>query len=227
VLGVVNPSWRWEYPTIHVMNFVMYLLTIAAFEYFWRGIPRIESGLPDPILWAFGYSIFLWLTLGYVWIVTPDPCVETILFLIAGLMVRIRSNPEKKYFLWLGIALAFGHFAKAVLFPMAFVFLAVLFVAQAPPKKIAWSAAIFLAILAPQILLLSHAKRHVTFGESGPLTLVWSNWNVPVRNWQAQLAGNGTPSHPTRQVHQHPTVFEFNGPINRQLPPMVRPLLLE
>lgn len=223
VLGLVNPSWRWEYPTIHAMNFAIYLVTIAAFEYFWGGIQRSESGLPLLILWAFGYSNFLWLTLGYVWIVTPDPCVETMVFLIAGLMVRIRRSPETKYFVWLGIALAFGYFAKAVLFPMAFVFLAVLFLAHAPPKKIAWSAAIFLAISAPQILLLSHAKQHVTFGESGPLTLVWSNWNVPVRNWQGQPAGNGMPTHPTRQIHRHPAVFEFNGPIIASYPPWYDP----
>src|SRR6266851_753803 len=109
VLGVTRPSWRWEYPTIHAMNFMIYLVTITAFEFFWSGIQRSESGVPRPILWALGYSLFI----------------------------------------WLGVALAFGYFAKAVLFPMAFVFLLSLLLARVPLKKIAWSAAIFLAISAP------------------------------------------------------------------------------
>jgi len=46
---------------------------------------------------------------------------------------------------------------------------------------------------------------------------------VPIRNWQGQPAGNGTPTHPTRQIYQHPAVFEFNGPINASYPPWYDP----
>lgn len=223
VLGVIHPSWRWEYPTIHAMNFVIFLGTVAAFEFFWRGIQRSELGVPNLTLWIFGYSLFLWLTIGLLWTVTPDQCVETIVLLIAGLLVRIRRNPETKYFSWLGIALASGYFSKAVLFPMAFVFLAVLLMARVPPKKIAWAALIFLAISAPQIMLLSHAKQHLTFSDSAPLTLAWSNWNIPVRNWQGLPIGSGTPLHPTRLIHHHPAVFEFSGPVNASYPPWYDP----
>src|SRR5438270_9586505 len=144
VLAVTHPSWRWEYPTIHAMNFVIYLAAIASFEFFWGGIRRSESGLPNLILWTLGYSLFIWLTVGYLSMLGPDLCVETIVFLIARLVLRIKNNPETKQFVWLGVALAVGYFAKAVLFPMAFVFLVVLLMARVPPKKIAWSAAIFL-----------------------------------------------------------------------------------
>jgi hypothetical protein len=222
-LGATHPSWRWEYPTAHAMNFVIYLLALAAFEFFWSGIQRSDSGVPNLTLWVFGYSLFIWLTVGYLSMIGPDLCVETMVLLIAGLAVRIKNNPESKHFMWLGVALAVGYFAKAVLFPMAFVFLIVLLMARVPAKKIAWSAAIFFAISAPQILLLSHAKHHFTFSESGPLTLAWSNWNIPVRNWQGQPAGSGTPTHPTREIHQHPAVFEFNGPINASYPPWYDP----
>src|SRR5260370_4933780 len=175
VLGVTHQSWRWEYPTIHAMNFMIYLVAIAAFEFFWNGIQRSEAGVPNLILWAFGYSLFVWLAIGYLSIAGPDLCVTTMVYLIAGLLVRIKSNAETKHFIWVGVALAFGYFAKAVLFPMAFVFLVSLLLARVPPKKIAWSAAIFLAISAPQILLVSRAKHHLTFSESAPLTLAWSN----------------------------------------------------
>jgi hypothetical protein len=224
VLGVTHPSWHSEYPTIHVMNFAIYLVAIAAFEFFWKAIPRSASGLPNLILWAFGYSLFLWLTVGFLLApVSADLCTATMVFLIAGLLVRILQNHGGKDCVWFGVALAVGYFAKAILFPMSFVFLAVLLMARVPLKKIAWSAVIFFAISGSWILLLSHAKQHFTFSEAGPLTLVWSNWNVPVRNWQGQPAGNGTPIHPTRQIHQHPSVFEFNGPIRASYPPWYDP----
>jgi hypothetical protein len=44
-----------------------------------------------------------------------------------------------------------------------------------------------------------------------------------VRNWQGSPAGNGAPIHPTRQIHRHPDVFEFNGPINASYPPWYDP----
>jgi len=219
-LALTHPSWRREYPTIHLMNYLIYLVAIAAFEFFWKGIQRADSAVPNLISWVFGYSLFLWLTVGELSLAGPDLCAAVMVYLIAGLVVRIMSNPEMKHFVWLGVALAFGYFAKAVLFPMAFVFLLVLLTARASPRRIACAAAIFLAIAAPQILLLSHAKRHFTFSESGPLTLVWSVWNVPIRDWQG---GNGVPVHPTRQIYQHPAVFEFNGPIYASYPPWYDP----
>jgi hypothetical protein len=62
LLGVTRPSWRWEYPTVHAMNFMIYVATVAAFEFLWRGIRHREAGLPSPVLWVFGYSLFIWLT---------------------------------------------------------------------------------------------------------------------------------------------------------------------
>jgi hypothetical protein len=205
------------------MNFLIFLLAIAAFEFFWSGIRRNAYGLPHLILWVFGYAMFLWLTVGSVALVTPDLCVSAIVYLIAGLVLRIRDGAETKHFIWLGFALGIGYFAKAMLFPMAFVFLAVLLIARVSPKKVAWSALIFISIAAPQILLLSHAKGRLTFSESAPLSLAWSNFNVPVRNWQGEPVGNGIPAHPTRQVYEHPAVFEFNGPIHASYPPWYDP----
>ena len=223
VLGLTKPSWRWEYPTIHAMNFVIYLAAIAAFEFFWEAIPENKFGLSNSLRWVFGYALFLWLTLAFLSIVNPDLCVAVMVFLIAGLSVRIRNVAATKYFVWLGAALAVGYFAKAILFPMAFIFLLALALARVTLKKIALAAAIFLVIAAPEIILLSHAKGHLTFSESGPLTLAWSNLNAPIRNWQGQPSGSGTPLHPTRKIYDHPAVFEFNGPIRASYPPWYDP----
>src|SRR5260370_20829017 len=113
VLGVTHPSWRWEYPTIHAMNFMIYLAAIPAFEFFWSGIQHSQSRMRKLLLWALRYSLFILLTIGYLSIAGPDLCVTTMVYLIAGLLVRIKSNAETKYFIWFGVALAFGYSAKA------------------------------------------------------------------------------------------------------------------
>ena len=222
-LGLTKPSWRGEYPVIHAMNFAIYLAAIAAFEFFWNAVPRREPGVPKSALWILGYSFFTWTTVGFLSMIGPDLCVATLVCLIAGLLLRILKNAELHYFVWLGIVLAIGYFTKSVLLPMAFVFLAILFLAKAPPLKVGLSAAIFLAISLPYIFLLSHAKHHLTFSESGHLTLVWSNWKVPIRNWQGKPSDSGTPVHPTRQIYEHPAVYEFNGPIRASYPPWYDP----
>src|SRR5208282_1800174 len=84
VLGVARPSWRWEYPTLHAANLLIFPVAIAAFEFFWQGIPRHESGVPNPALWILGYSLFIWLTLG---LGGPDLYVVVMVYLTAGLMV--------------------------------------------------------------------------------------------------------------------------------------------
>jgi hypothetical protein len=136
-LGLTHPSWRWEYPVTHAMNFLIYLVAIAAFEFFWGGMPRSESGVPNSALWILGYSMFLWLTVGFLSLTGPDLCVATMVYFIAGLLLRICENAEWRYFIWLGIALAIGYFAKAVLFPMALVFLTLLLIVKAPLLKFA------------------------------------------------------------------------------------------
>src|SRR5437016_4331989 len=223
MLGIVRPSWRWEYPTVHAMNFLIFLVAIAAFEFFWKGLPRSESGIPNLEFWVLGYAFFLWLTVAQLSLVNPDLCVATMVYFIMGLVMRVRNQGRTVTHIWLGGALAFGYFAKAILFPLAFVFLAVLVISRVNTKKIVLSSAIFLAIAAPQILRLSRAEGHITWSESGRLTLAWSNWDVPIRNWQGQPPGNGTPVHPTRQVYLHPAVFEFNGPIRASYPPWYDP----
>lgn len=89
----------------------------------------------------------------------PDLCVAVMVYIIAGLLMRIRSNPKTNYFILLGVAFAIGYFAKAILFPIAFVCLLVLLLAKVSLKKVALATAIFLAIAAPEVILIIARER--------------------------------------------------------------------
>src|SRR5208282_627058 len=118
------------------------------------------------------------------------------------------------------------YLTKAVMFPMAFVFLGVTLFSRPNRRNLAGAGlalAIFLAIAAPQIIVLSRSKGRVTFSDSGKLTFSWSNYNLPICDWQGQPPGSGTPLHPTRMLYAHPDMFEFNGPIRASYPPWYDP----
>ena len=42
-------------------------------------------------------------------------------------------------------------------------------------------------------------------------------------HWHGDPAGSGIPAHPTRQIFDHPTAFEFNGPMRATYPPWFDP----
>ncbi len=238
VLGITNPSLRWEYPTLHLLNFFIFIVGIIAFEYFWAGLLRsvgsddriVEkehgSRLPDLELWILGYALFIWLTVGsVVQLLNPDLCVVVAGLFIAGTLVRLRKDdaPTRTYF-WFGVALGIGYLCKGVLFPMAFVFLALAVVLRwRQLSRVAISLLVFSSIALPLILVLSHAKGHPTFGESGKLTFAWSNYDLPTIHWQGQPPGSGTPAHPLRKVFDNPAMFEFNGPVRSSYPPWYDP----
>jgi len=241
-LQLGKPSLRGEFPLLHLLNFFIFLVTLAGFEFFWRGLPTADalnrplslgkepSPLPTSALWVLGYVLFIWLTVGtIIQVLGPDLCVATVVLFMAGLLVRIKTSNAltagKSPYIWLGVALGLGYLVKAVLFPMAFVFLGVALFLRLDWRhaaNVGLAVLVFASIAAPQIIVLSRAKGRVTFSDSGKLTFAWSNYDLPVRDWQGQ-AGSGLPLHPTRLVYTHPQMFEFNGPIRSNYPPWYDP----
>lgn len=241
VLGIVKPSLRWEFPTAHILSLPMYLACMAGFEFFWSSLLRFRqittqassTGTPVPrlLLWMLGYSFFIWSTVGdLALLINPDLLVATIALFAAGLLLRIQTakGSARGSHVWLGICLGIGYLVKAILFPMAFIFLAALIAGsfsglRKRSRSIAVAVLIFAGIAAPEVALLSHAKGHLTFSETGKLNFYWFNYNLPYRNWQGEPAGTGKPAHPTRKLFDHPAVYEFNGPIRSSYPPWYDP----
>src|ERR1035437_1946521 len=140
-LKVLKPSAYWEYPVVHLVNFLIYVAALACFDFFLvtfiayckrRDQQHKDgyTGLSELDWWLLGYSLFLSSSLILIGlrVVTPDMCVAAFVYLASALIVKIRSGfAVRSTSVFLGIVLGFAYLTKAVMFPLAFVFLAVAF----------------------------------------------------------------------------------------------------
>ena len=228
---VLKPSAYWEYPVVHLVNFAIYLAALGSFEFFLRafiahdrrsgGGPAQEelATLPEWAWWTLGYSLFIstsvvMIGLGFV---TPDMCVAAFVYLASGLLLRVRSGTATpRTFVLLGAVLGFAYLAKAVMFPLAFVFLAVtLFslgrVRKAVPRVFV-STLIFLAIASPWIVTLSRVSGRPTFGAAGAV-----NYEIAVNRVDLFIPDSKT-LHPVRKIFERPPTYEFAEPIGGTYP---------
>ncbi len=236
-LLVLRPSSYWEYPVVHLVNFLIYLICFVCFEFLLAQIicyqtERSEGSASDAFLpiWAWqaiGYLLFLWCTLVLITIevVTPDMLVASAVFLIGGLLIRIRLHPEKWVLVvCLGIALGFAYLAKAVMFPLAFVFLLVLLFSFENLRKalprVVLAGVLFLLVSAPFLLALRNAKGRWTFSETGKLAYAWLiDGTEAYIHWRGLPPGTGVPAHPTTKIFDNPSAYEFKEPIKSTYPP--------
>lgn len=240
---LLRPTPYWEFPVAHLVNFVIYLCALVCFHFFSRELIRFNqsradrlSGDPGVTLptWAWialGYSLFIYssLTLLTVWEVTPDMCVAAFVYLISGILLRIRRGSASWVtFGVLGLLLGAGYLAKAAMFPLAFVFLgATLFWVDNFPRtvpRVLLALTVFLSIAGPFIGVLSLTKGRLTFSDSGRVTYAQFVNGTPARHWQGTWPpDSGTPKHPTRKISNVPTVYEFENPIGGTYPPWYDP----
>jgi hypothetical protein len=240
VVGSLKPSPKWEFPLVHAVNFVIFLVALVAFRFFLRSLweysklkPAYHAdqreGLPEWSYILLGYAIFWWciLELTPIYEVTPDLAVSACMCLAIGLLLRARQNPTPGRFGLLGLVLAVGYWVKAALFPLAIVFLAVTYLwnRRSLARSLVGVAGLaFLVAAAPLIIALSIQKHRFTFGDSGRLNYAWAVaprtfW----RNWQGEETGSGKPLHPTRQLLRSPRLFVFEGPVIGTYPPWLDP----
>jgi 4-amino-4-deoxy-L-arabinose transferase-like glycosyltransferase len=239
-LFVTKPSRWWEFPVAHAVNFIIYLAALLCFEFFLLSLTEERNselghngehtaGLSEQSLFALGYALFLWssLELITIWGLTPDLCVAALVYLIAGLLLRIRRRSSPRLCVILGIVLGLAYLTKAVMFPLGFAFILTGLLAVPRGKKLGYLLSVtlcFLAVSAPWLVALSRAKGRFTFGDSGRL-----NYSALVSpggrllNWQGQPPGSGVPVHTTRIIHENPTVYEFASPIGGTYPPSYDP----
>ena len=233
-LLVGRPTSYWEYPLVHLVNFLVYVSAFACFEFFLSQLVRSQAELSKDSrdtaeiffpAWAWrllGCVLFLWSTLFLITLstVTPDMCVAALVFLASGLLIRIRLNPDA----WihcalLGVVLACAYLAKAVMFPLAFVFLLALFFsvrnAREAVPRVFVAAFVFLICSAPFLLALHEIKGRWTFSDTGHLAYAWivDETEFAFLHWRGKPAGTGTPAHPTNQIFDSPAVYEYKEPI--------------
>ncbi len=221
VLHLFKPSLYWESTVLHLVNFAIFLLALRSFEFFLAALIRCQhatrsSGdprapLPEWVWWALGYPLFLISTLVMVplSLSTPDLCVAALVYLAAGIVLRIRAGDLRwRNFAVLGGVLGIAYLAKAVMFPLAFAFLAP--AATAPGKlrravpRTLLALIVFLLIGGPLVLALSRATGRLTFGDSGRIAyeVFVSRVEQPWR--QGELTNAPGARHPLRRVLNAP-----------------------
>ena len=224
---VIRPSIQSEFPLVHLVNFIIYLIALCSFEFMWKRVRTNEASnesyaIPDAWWWTLGYLLFIWISLGLIeiWAVTPDMLMAVFVFLAAGLIAQMRAGEGSGWsFLSLGLILGFGYLSKSFMLSTAMVFLAIAWIVQKRSgRKLVVAASVFLLLSLPFILLISTKKGQFTIGESGTVTYLRYVNGMPFPHWQGDPQAGIVLTHPSRIVHQSPTVYEFDGPIGGTYP---------
>jgi hypothetical protein len=231
-LKVLKPSSYWEYPLVHLVNFLMYATALACFDFFLSSFvahqkerdlelaSQGEMGIPDWGWWLLGYSLFLFSTLVLVGLhlVTPDLCVAGCVYLSVALVLKIRSGAAtRKAYIALGMVLGIGYLAKAAMFPLGIVFVLTAFVAGRRTRRSAQHAAltmvVFLAVGSPFIAALCHKQRSLTFSNVGRVA-----YEVYVDGIDQFIPESPSLTHPVRRIFDRPPTYKFDQPIRGTYP---------
>lgn len=237
ILGLVNflfrPSMEWEFPVVHLTNLLVYMGTLASFEFLWENVRLSHTRVGDiktlhmPVWmwWSLGYLLFIWSTLSLIkiWSVTPDMLMASLVFLAAGLIAKIRAGEVNfRNYLYLGIVLGLGYLSKTFMFVVALTFLVIsILVVRRKAKMLPYALCamgIFLLISLPFILLISDKKGKFTIGEAGTVTYLRYVNGMPFPHWQGDPQRGIILTHPTRIIHQSPVIYEFDGPLGGTYP---------
>ena len=235
-MKLFGPSIRWEYPLVHVVNFLLFVFALVCFDLFLRTLLKglaqnrsvaaeTEIGLPKWAWLLMGYSAFivsslLLITLSFV---SGDMIVAATIYLAAALILKIQRGEAKRgAFALLGFVLGVGYLAKAVMFVMSLPFFAVAGAAQKSktgrPRNVGISLALFLATAGPFVVLLSVAKGRPTFGDSGKI-----NYLMNVGSTQFFTPREPDARHPIRKLAGLPNAYEYATPISGTYPPWYDP----
>jgi hypothetical protein len=224
---VIRPPMQWEFPVVHLVNFVIYLMALSSFEFMWKRVRAYEASnesyaIPDFWWWTLGYLLFVWISLSLieVWAVTPDMLMEVFVFLAAGLIAGMRAKEGNRWsFASLGLILGLGYLSKSFMFFIAIVFLAIAWLVQKrSQRKFLLAAGFFVLISLPFMLVISEKRGKFTIGEAGTVTYLRYVNGMPFPHWQGDPQMGIILTHPSRIVHQSPPVYEFDGPIGGTYP---------
>jgi hypothetical protein len=252
-LKALKPSEYWQYPLLRAVNFLIYVAALACFEFFLNNFLRClrrgpedahEMGLPEWALRALGYSLFIWISLilTSVGIVTPDMCVAACVYLACGLLLQVRAGiAGRKTFVLLGVVLGLGYLAKAVVFPLAFVFLGAATISlgslRTAVRRGVVTVLVFLVFATPFMAAVSIVKGRLTFGETGRLNYAASINDVDILypgdsgrlySLGEQVVVEGLEEtessvskellHPVRRIFQKPATYQFDGSVGGTYP---------
>lgn len=215
-----------ESTAVHALNGVLFLVSMVAFDFFLRELgasqrksagekPGWAMAIETPAGLTAAYAIFFFccLVLISVRVVTPDMLLVALLFAVAALIVRIeRGDAGIGAFVALGALLGLSYLAKAVMFPVSLLMLALSFLATRKIPEYASNhfiaVAMFAVVVAPQIVSLSIKTGKPTFSHSSGIVYGLKVNHYP-KLWTGGPKGSGTPVHPIVSINEKPATFAF------------------
>jgi 4-amino-4-deoxy-L-arabinose transferase-like glycosyltransferase len=234
---IFRPSPAFEFPMVHAVNAVIFSIMLMSFDRLLVSWLKFHEPIPaEPTTnarfpqWAFlvlAYTLVAFTSLDWMSMqdVGPDYLVAASAFTATALALKLCSTGKTlRTAAAFGLVLGLGYLAKAPMFPIAILFFILLFVyLPAPARKGQLTMAIlcFFAVAAPLMITLSISKGRPTFSDSGSLNYAWHVNRKPLVHWRGDT--DMVAVHPTRQIHDNPDAFEFNGPLPTTYPAFYDP----
>ncbi len=181
----VGPSH--ESLAVHLFAVASLAGALLSFEYFlsaffacrkkWMADPdeNKDALLPDDAIRFLGYVLFFWIStfLTPPYLEQPDILVFALYLCAAALSLQlVFASSEWWRFALLGLVLAIAYLTKAVMFPLAFTFIAALRLHKEWRRVLPGAlltVVVFAAASAPFIFELSKSKGRLTYGDVGPV----------------------------------------------------------
>ena len=224
-LKVLKPSAYWEYPLVHLVNFLIYVAALSCFEFFLAPFIREcrrrlalsggeEIGLSEQSGWLLGYTVFLSTSLLMIGLgpATPDMCVAALVYLATALALKTTDHPARGTYAGLGLVLGLAYLSKGVMLPLAFVFLGAILLTtgffRSSLRNIVVAIVVFLCLVTPWGLVLSYTQGRLTLGDVGPIA-----YEIYIDGIDIFAPNNSGVSHPVRKILDQPPTLEFSSPI--------------
>src|SRR5260370_2050122 len=226
----VHPWPYLESTFLHLLNFVLFLLALASFEFFFRRLLSVimvfypqagdNESQPEWAWWMLGYTAFLVCSLRLIPLGSdnPDMALAAVLFLATGVLIELaQSERGALHYGFFGLVLGVGYLAKGVMLPLTFVYILAAAFARRGFKKPDWRAlatlAGFLLISTPFAIALSRAKGRFTFGDTG--RVAYFNQVTPITLREAASANF---VHRPLRLFDDPPVYTYVTPFTATYP---------
>ena len=220
----LHPGIRAEFALARALNFVLFATALYAFSKFWRAVAEWSKPIDDhetsipvasPLAWILlGYLFFI---VNFAWsvdVVNPDILVAAIVFAIATLLFKLHDRREHGLgpYAWLGLLLAIGYYAKAILLYFALFVLAAIVIQGFRSRSLLRPLAailVFVVLVSPFVVIVSRALGHFTAGDSGRLNYAWFVNGPETKTWMSDSSGAPVPFYPGAIALDSPRVFRL------------------
>jgi hypothetical protein len=239
-MRIFRPGIRYELVVARGLNFLIFAAALFAFSKFWRAVgswgkrlhfaevanaevanaevANKDTSIPgaSPLVWTlFGYFLFL---VNFIWsveVVNPDILVAAIVFAGSAVLFALDNNRQHGIgaYAGLGLLLAIGYYAKAILLYFAVFVLAAAAIHAFQTRRLrgpATAMLVFAVLVAPFVILLSKTIGHLTAGDSGRLNYAWFVNGPETKTWERDSsAGAPLPFYPGPVIFHSPRVFRI------------------